>query len=90
VFTSSTTWTVPQGVYRIFVQCWGGGGGGGGGAAVMLDGGSYYAYASGGGGGGGGYASGWLSVSPGQNITVNVGAGGVGGAGNVKNTGENA
>ncbi len=83
VFTSSTTWTVPQGVYRIFVQCWGGGGGGGGGTAYYwsANGSTVYGAAGGGGGGAGAYAEGWLSVSPGQTINVIVGAGGIGGGG---------
>ena len=42
---ATTTWTVPSGVSRVFVQVWAGGGGGGSGY-----------FASGTGGGGGGYA----------------------------------
>lgn len=55
--------TVPSNVYWIFIRVWGGGGGGSGGSG-------------GGGGGGGGYAEGWVSVFPGENITVVVGGGG--------------
>ena len=65
-FTSSTTWTVPTGIYQIndiFVL---GGGGGGG-------------WNGGGGGGGGGITiSSNLQVTPGTGITVTVGPGGAG------------
>lgn len=60
------SWTAPAGVTSVSVVCVGGGGGGGAG------------YWAGGGGGGGG--TGWknsISVVPGQNYTVVVGAGGV-------------
>ena len=66
----ATTWTVPSGVTRLFVQAWAGGGGGNA---------SYYG--SGGGGGGGGYAEGWCVVTPGDTPSVIVGAGGVAGVG---------
>ncbi len=59
-FASSGTFTVPDGVSRVFVQVWGGGGGG----------------SSNGGGGGGGYAEGWVEVSSGQQISVTVAPGG--------------
>lgn len=67
------TFIVPDGVYRIKARVIGGGGGAGGSQSAK----------SGGGGGGGGYAEGWFSVTPGQVITITVGAGGAGGtAGN--------
>jgi hypothetical protein len=76
----SYTWQVPAGVYWIKGYLIGGGGGGGGGSA------SY-----GGGGGGGGasiYAK--IPVTPGEIITIKVGAGGSGGTGGSNPTaGEN-
>ena len=74
--TGTTTWTVPQGVTSVSVLAVAGGGGGGGGNTASTVG-------NGGGGGGGGvvYNSSY-SVTPGQIITVAVGAGGsAGGAG---------
>jgi len=78
----SYTFTVPEGIYEIFAQVWGAGGGGGGGGA----GGIYGSDAGGGGGGGGGggaggYIEGWIPVSPGQTLSITVGAGGSGGSG---------
>ncbi|MFZ2026353.1 MAG: LamG domain-containing protein [Microgenomates group bacterium] len=63
------TYTVPAGVTSVNVKMWGGGGGGG------APGGWTYGYA----GGGGGYTSGTIAVTPGQVLTVMVGAGGVSG-----------
>jgi len=75
VFTFTTVgsqnFTVPAGVTSITVKAWGGGGGGG----------SYSAANGHGSGGGGGYASADLSVTPGENLTITVGAGGIGGTG---------
>ncbi len=72
------TFTVPDGVYRIKCRVIGGGGGAGGSASAK----------SGGGGGAGGYAEGWIDVTPGQTITITVGAGGQGGtAGNFGTSG---
>jgi hypothetical protein len=67
-FTDSTTWTVPAGVTSAEVLVIGGGGGGG--------------ESIGGGGGGGGheYKESYLTT-PGEEITVTVGAGGAGGSG---------
>ena len=65
----SFTWTVPSGVHKIIVECWGGGGNG-------LAGIGY-----GGSGGGGGYAKSILNVSPGENYNLIVGSGG----GNIPN-----
>lgn len=67
--TSVQTWTVPDGVTKIRVTCVGGGGGGG----------HYYArYYGGDAGGGGGFASAEFTVTPGEVLNVNVGAGGGG------------
>jgi uncharacterized repeat protein (TIGR02543 family) len=65
------TWTAPTNVYSVQVQCWGGGGAGGGGATT----GSGSSRSEGGGGGGGAYASNTISVIPGNNYTIVVGAG---------------
>lgn len=62
-FTSSGTFTVPDGVTTIFIEVVGAGGSGG--------------YNGTGGGGGGGYASGNYSVTPGQVIAIAVGSPGV-------------
>lgn len=67
----TTNWTVPTGVTSITVEAWGGGGGGGG-----LGTSSTNAR----GGGGGAYAQSLLAVTPGDNYTLTVGAGGAGGA----------
>ena len=65
VFTSSGTFTVPDGVTTIIVECWGAGGAGGGTGINNARG--------GGGGAGGAYARKTLSVSPGEMYTVSVG-----------------
>jgi hypothetical protein len=67
---STTTWTVPSGTSRVFVQVWASGGGGAG---------AYYA--SGVGGGGGGYAEAWCPVTAGAIVSIVVGAGGAAGMG---------
>jgi hypothetical protein len=69
-FTTSGTWTCPAGVTSVTVQCWGGGGAGGSGTN-----GNTSANAAGG-GGGGAFAQSTLSVTPGTQYTVTVGAGG--------------
>ncbi|WP_187359957.1 glycine-rich domain-containing protein [Chitinolyticbacter meiyuanensis] len=71
VFTASGSFTVPAGVTRVMVECWGGGGGGG--ATDVVSG-------SGGGGGAGGYGRGLYAVTPGQVIAVTIGSGGFGAA----------
>lgn len=70
IYTSSTTWTVPNGVTNVFVLVAGAGGGGG----------SYNASAGtfGSSGGTGGMAVGFYTVTPSSNITITVGAGGAG------------
>lgn len=67
-FTSSGTFTVPEGVYTLFVTMCGGGGG----RSVMGVGG----YTYGGGGAGGYYINYPLAVTPGDVLTITVGAGG--------------
>jgi hypothetical protein len=64
-FFSSTTWTVPAGTTSVTISCLGGGGGGDGSGPTGA-----------GGGGAGAAASLVLIVSPGDVITINVGAGG--------------
>lgn len=77
-FTSNNTFTVPAGVTSLDISASGGGGGGGGSGAASLG-----AQARGGSGGGGGSAA-WVlnrvtAVTPGDVITMVVGAAGVGG-----------
>lgn len=72
-FYSSTSFTVPDGVTRLFLGCIGGGGGGARGSTDTTN--------SATGGGGGEYAHGWFDVSPGDTVTVTIGAGGAAGAG---------
>lgn len=77
-FTTSGTWTCPDGVTNIICIGAGGGGGGGGG------GGNPASSSSGTGGGGGGASiqqTQYATVSPGTNYTITIGAGGTGGAG---------
>jgi len=71
IFTTSGTFTVPDGVHQISVVCVGGGGGGN----AANPGGNFIR-------GAGGAGLGWknnISVTPGQSISVVVGAGGDGG-----------
>lgn len=69
----TTNWTVPSGVTSICAVCVGGGGGGSG-STLSSNG------ISGGGGGGGSLSwSNNISVTPGETLTVVVGAGGTGG-----------
>lgn len=81
-FTSAGTssWTVPAGVTSVTVKAWGAGGGGGGGS-TNSDGGS---------GGGGGYIQSTISVTPGESLSVTVGAGGAGGAFSSGGSGNNS
>lgn len=66
VYTTSGSWTCPNGIYQIQVECWGAGGGG---ATMTVNGG-------GGGGGGGAYSTSILSVTPGSVYSIAVGTGG--------------
>jgi hypothetical protein len=74
------TFTVPSCAEEICIEVWGGGGAGGGSGTVSYNGGS--------GGGGGGYGAECFAVTPGDNYTVTVGAGGVGSASSVGGTGQ--
>ena len=69
VFDSVGTfvWTVPSGVTKIIVECWGGGGGGGA---------SCYGYTLFSGGGGGGYSKSVVIVIPDSAYLITVGTGG--------------
>ncbi|HEY0120666.1 MAG TPA: hypothetical protein VGC14_02705 [Rhizobium sp.] len=69
------TFTVPANKFRVYGTCVGAGGGAGGVGQNASAG-----AAPAGGGGSGGSAEGWISVTPGQTITIIVGAGGAGGA----------
>ena len=74
-FTSFMTpgtysWIVPQGVFQVRARVWGGGGGGGG---------SLNIYSAATGGGGGGYCEGVFAVTPGDEIIIVIGSGGVAG-----------
>lgn len=74
IFTSSTTWTIPDGVRSLSVCCVGGGGGGGVGMVS--------ANMSGCGGGGGYVAYASYNVIPGQVATISIGHGGAAQASN--------
>jgi hypothetical protein len=63
------TYTVPPGVFWLEVEQWGAGGGGGGARSLT----------QGNGGAGGGYGRDIYAVTPGQVLTITVGAGGQGG-----------
>lgn len=67
IILEDTTWTVPDGVTKVFVRIFGGGGAGG---AL----GAYYSC----GGGGGHMATGTFEVTPGQQIPITIGNGGKG------------
>ena len=67
VLTSGSSWTVPDGITEITVECWGAGGGGAG-------------HSGRGGGGGGAYATKTISgLTPGSTIDYSIGGGGAGG-----------
>ena len=70
--TGTISWTAPTGVTDVQYLVVGGGGGGG--------------YDAGGGGGAGGYRTGTLSVTAGNNYTLTVGAGGIGGTSSPRDT----
>jgi len=74
MFTSSGTFTVPDGVTEVWVSMCGGGGGGGGG------GGSYNAISGAGGGGAAAYLAKAVTVTSGESITITIGAAGSAGA----------
>jgi len=70
-FISTTTWIVPAGVTRILAEVWGGGGGGG--KAVFTG-----TLLSAAGGGSGSYGRGFMTVVPGNTLTLTIGLGGSG------------
>jgi hypothetical protein len=72
-FNTSGSCEVPPGVTSIMVQAWGGGGAGGGTGRANTN-----QARGGGGGGGGGFAQSAIVVTPGDTLTVTVGAGGAG------------
>lgn len=67
---SVSSFTVPNGVFSLNVQCWGGGAGGEG---MDVDGNNNY---GGDGGGGGGYAMSNINVTPGSTYNYQIGSGG--------------
>lgn len=79
VYTSAGTYnyTVPSGVTSLRISLWGAGGGGGGGDSQVV--GVYRGEAAGGGGGGGEFHAEEIDVTPGDVLTITVGAGGAGG-----------
>nr|WP_024835384.1 hypothetical protein [Clostridium sp. 12(A)] len=72
VFTTSTTWTVPNGINQVEVFCVGGGGGGGDGSWDTNE------SATGSGGGGGYTTTQTINVTSGQQIPIIIGLGGEG------------
>jgi hypothetical protein len=74
-FTSAgtTTWTCPEGVTTVTVECWGGGGAGG----TAKNAGTVTKAIRAGGGAGGGYAKKVIPVTPGVNYAIVVGTGGI-------------
>ncbi len=78
VFTSTGSFVVPRGSTSLRAYAWGAGGGGGASASAGC---------GAGGGGGGGYARGVFNVTPGQVITITVGAGGTAGSGSANGGG---
>lgn len=93
VFTTNGTFTVPEGVQKVWVEVIGGGQGGGADDAgavgatstfstfVIADGG-FGNNADSGGGGGGAYCAGFVDVSATTSVHITVGAGGAGGTTN--------
>ena len=81
-YTSSDTFVVPAGIERIFITASAAGGGGG-------EGSSSSGYGGGGGGSGAWVDSLAIQTTPGETVTITIGAGGAGGdgAGAVGNTG---
>jgi hypothetical protein len=81
-FSESDTFVVPAGVTKITVEAWGSGGAGGGSTNA-----GWFSARGGAGGGGGAYASSTLTVEPGQELQVVIGAGGTGVSGTSGNAG---
>ncbi|WP_139822899.1 glycine-rich domain-containing protein [Massilibacteroides vaginae] len=82
VTPGSFTYTVPNGVTELVVECWGGGGGGSAAIGMQLE-----TPAPGAGGGGGAHSHSVIKVTPGQTLYVIVGAGGAGGISPYNNDG---
>ena len=76
-FLTSTTWAVPAGVNRIMVEVWGGGGGG---SKAVFTG----SLLSATGGGGGAYGRGFMTVVPGNTLTLTIALGGAGATANTE------
>lgn len=74
LFTSSGTFTVPAGITKVWVSMSGGGGGGSNGYAID----TLYYWGKGG-GGAAAYLAKAVTVTPGADITVTIGAGGTAG-----------
>lgn len=92
-WTSSTTYTLPANAKICYVELIGGGGGGGGGARKGSETTGNNSYCWGGvGGAGGGLYIGWVKAidlgTPGNSISVTIGAGGAGGAGRTSTSGD--
>ncbi|MDP4282216.1 MAG: hypothetical protein Q8867_08720 [Bacteroidota bacterium] len=75
ILTSSQQWMVPSNVSKLKVELWGAAGGGGGAGAYSYS----YNLNNGGDGGSGGYSEQEMSVAPGQQYSVIIGAGGYAG-----------
>lgn len=82
LITSGTSWTVPAGVTRIRVRLVGGGGGG---YSTGSNSNTIYASAA-----GGGYCESIMTVTPGNTISLSIGAGGVGSTANTGGSGMTA
>jgi len=67
---ANDTYTVPAGVHRLWVECWGGGGG-----CSASDAGFSL------GAGGGAFVGKWIDVTPGDELTIKAGARGASGQG---------
>lgn len=72
----TVNFTVPAGITLLYAEAWGAGGGGGGCINVTPSCASSEGSLGGGGGGAGGYAASVLTVTPGEVLTLVVGAGG--------------
>ena len=84
-FTTSTTWTIPDGVTTIDVCCVGGGQGSGGSGTLTLTGGGANQGGRGGAGGKVYYKTG-IEVTPGTSYAITIGAGGAGLSATSENT----
>ncbi len=72
VIDSSTNWSPPAGVNRVYIQVWGAGGGGAGGSSALSGGGA--------GGGAGGYGASFVTLADSSDVVVTIGDGGSGGS----------